>query len=264
MANLFDCCAGFRGSKGSSTGSGSTKRRSDLAPELLARTFEEAFDRHFTPQRRPTVIHISKSFFARRCAVHTKDAPVWKRKLVIADCHLLAALVGRNVSFASSWPLILWGGRATSPGDRLKAEAPKNITFDLAAQGSAINLAEGAVHVAAIGSFAVDCGFSKAGSQLTVLRFCLCAARSDLEGRNTFKGLTLSWVPHIDDDSITIGILADHSILRAIALGKFAFAQADSLTAIFLFGALGGLPRLKFLLLAFGFCDLAKAVHART
>jgi hypothetical protein len=61
-------------------------------------------------------------------------------------------------------------GRATSPGNRLKAETPKGITFDLAAQGSAVSVAEGAAHVAAIGGFTVDSSFSETGSQLTVLR----------------------------------------------------------------------------------------------
>ena len=78
------------------------------------------------------------------------------------------------------------------------------------------------------------------------------------------ESLTLRGVPHIYDDGITVSVLADHSILRAVAQGKFAFAQADSLAAIVFFGTLGRLPRLKFLLLAFSFCDLAKAVHTRT
>jgi hypothetical protein len=43
---------------------------------------------------------------------------------------------------------------------------------------------------------------------------------------------------------------------------NLTFAEAEALTAIVFFGALGSLPRLKFLLLAFGFCELAEAVGA--
>jgi hypothetical protein len=45
---------------------------------------------------------------------------------------------------------------------------------------------------------------------------------------------------------------------------NLAFAEAEALAAIVFVSALGSLPRLKFLLLAFGVSDLAEAVHARS
>ena len=266
MTDLFDCCTGFRCAESGSASGSSAKRRRNLTPELLTRTFKEALNRGFAAQRRPTGIYISDGFFARGRPVYAKNAPVWKRKLVIADCHLLAPLIRRNVVFTNgraSRPRLPAAARSIGFWQGRKLQDAATFDFGLAAHSGAISIAEGTVHVAAIGGFTVDGSFNKPRERLLVLRLRSRIKVSDLEGRDACKSLTLGRIPHIDDDSITVSILTDHGILWAIGLCKFAFAQAEALAAIIFFGALGRLPRLKFLLLPFGFRELTEAVHAR-
>jgi hypothetical protein len=45
---------------------------------------------------------------------------------------------------------------------------------------------------------------------------------------------------------------------------NLAFAEAEALTAIVFFSALGGFLVFEGALLAFGFCELAETVHARS
>jgi hypothetical protein len=263
---LFDCCASFGCAESSSASGSSAKRRRNLTPELLTRTFKEALNRGFAAQSVPLRVHVGtcgifggRAFDPNDAAIRKLEVKIRHKLLLLlwrisAGAAILKNLAGCRCSRASS-SAGFWQGR--------KLQDAAIFDFGLAAHSGAISIAEGTVHVAAIGGFTVDGSFNKPREILQVLCFRPRIKVSDLEGRDACKSLTLRRIPHIDDDSITVSILTDHGILWANGLYKFAFAQAEALAAIIFFGALGRLPRLKFLLLPFGFRELTEAVHAR-
>jgi hypothetical protein len=90
------------------------------------------------------------------------------------------------------------------------------------------------------------------------------ALRCNLKGRNTAKNLSSRRITHVNDNGTTISIRADHGVLWAICAGGFFATEAKALLAILFFGNAPGFLSFEGALLAFGFCNLAEAIHARS